>query len=72
MDVVLLASRMTLAVVLLIAAVAKALDRSGTRDSLERFGVPAALVPAARVGPTFHLPHPRLVGGWIHWRLALG
>jgi Methylamine utilisation protein MauE len=49
MDVVLLASRMTLAVVLLIAAVAKALDRSGTRDSLERFGVPVALAPAASV-----------------------
>jgi uncharacterized membrane protein YphA (DoxX/SURF4 family) len=49
MDVLLLACRLTLAVVLLIAAVTKALDRSGTRDSLERFGLPVALVPAASV-----------------------
>jgi uncharacterized membrane protein YphA (DoxX/SURF4 family) len=48
-DVVLLASRMTLAVVLLVAVLAKVFDPSGTRDSLERFGVPARLVRAASV-----------------------
>jgi len=47
--VLLLTGRLVLAGVLLVAAVAKLTDRAGARRSLEAFGVPAALVPAAAV-----------------------
>jgi uncharacterized membrane protein YphA (DoxX/SURF4 family)/peroxiredoxin len=47
--VLLLTGRLVLAGVLLVAAVAKLADRAGARRSLEAFGVPAALAPAAAV-----------------------
>ena len=47
MDAILLVSRLVLAAVFVVAAVAKAFDRPGTRRALEQFGVPAAVVPAA-------------------------
>jgi peroxiredoxin/uncharacterized membrane protein YphA (DoxX/SURF4 family) len=46
---VLLACRLVLAAVLLVAAFAKLADRDGSRRSLEGFGVPAPLAPAAAV-----------------------
>jgi peroxiredoxin len=49
MDGLLLACRLGLAIVLLVAAVAKLIDRAGARRSLEAFGVPAGLAPAAAV-----------------------
>jgi uncharacterized membrane protein YphA (DoxX/SURF4 family) len=49
MQTALLAIRLVLAATFLIAAVGKARDRAGTRHSLESFGVPRALAPAAAV-----------------------
>ncbi len=46
MDAVLLISRLVLAAVFVVAAVAKTVDRAGARRALEQFGVPAAAVPA--------------------------
>ena len=46
MDVALLVCRLVLAAVFVTAAVAKLLDRPGTRRSAEQLGVPAALAPA--------------------------
>jgi methylamine dehydrogenase accessory protein MauD len=47
MDGLLLTCRLLLAAVLLVAAVAKLADRAGARRSLEGFGVPTFLAPAA-------------------------
>jgi peroxiredoxin len=47
MDGLLLSCRLVLFAVLFVAAVAKLADRAGTRSSLEGFGVPTSLAPAA-------------------------
>ena len=49
MDALLLVSRVVLALVLVVAAVAKMVNRPGTKESLERFGVRASVAPAASV-----------------------
>src|SRR4051812_126306 len=46
MQAVLLAGRLLLAAVFLVAAIAKLLDLPGSRRSLEQLGIPAGLVPA--------------------------
>ncbi len=46
MDLVLLSVRLGLAIVFVIAGVAKLVDRPGSRQSLQAFGVPARLIPA--------------------------
>jgi peroxiredoxin len=48
-DVLLLACRLALTAVLAVAAVAKLADRSGTRSSLEGFGVPSGAAPYVAV-----------------------
>jgi uncharacterized membrane protein YphA (DoxX/SURF4 family) len=56
MDAVLLTSRLFLAIVFAVAAVAKLRDPAGMRATLARFGVPVWLRhPAARVLPAAEL-----------------
>lgn len=50
MDIVLLSVRLSLAIVFVIAGVAKLVDRPGSRQSLQAFGVPARLIPAGALG----------------------
>lgn len=59
MDGFLLGARLVLACALVVAGLAKLVDRRGARRSLEQFGVPAAIVPAAAVA----LPLVELVVG---------
>ncbi len=47
MDIVLLSVRLGLAIVFVIAGVAKLADRTGSRHSLQAFGLPERLIPAA-------------------------
>jgi hypothetical protein len=50
MDGLLLAARLVLAATFIVAAVAKALDREGTRRSAEQLGAPATLAPVVATG----------------------
>lgn len=47
MDAILLVCRLALAAIFVVAAVAKAVNRDGSRRALAQFGVPAPVVPAA-------------------------
>ncbi len=49
MDIVLLAVRLGLAIVFVVAGVAKLADPSGSRQSLQAFGVPRSLIPSGAV-----------------------
>jgi methylamine dehydrogenase accessory protein MauD len=73
-DAALLAVRLVLAAVFVVAALAKLADRDGARRSLVDFGVPAGLAPAAAVG--LPLVELLLAAGLVMsstaWAAALG
>lgn len=53
MDIALLSVRLGLAIVFVIAGVAKLADRTGSRRSLQAFGMPERLIPAAALALPF-------------------
>ncbi|MBL8094202.1 MAG: hypothetical protein JNL73_08525, partial [Anaerolineales bacterium] len=74
MDIVLLSVRLGLAIVFVIAGVAKLADRTGSRHSLQAFGMPERLIPAAALAlPVLEITFaPGLLPASTAWLASIG